>query len=150
MQLPTIIIDTSEKKPWKFGGGNTSPARRFTAIRRKLDTGDYSFEGYEDQIAVERKSINDLGNCLGGDRLRFEGQLLRLRKIKYRAVVIEAGMADILRGGYFSKLPPDEFLRRITGLMVRYRVMFLLGGSVNCARKLALSFMVSSWRQLDK
>ena len=53
-----------------------------------LRTGDYSLEGYQDQIAIERKSIDDLVVCLGKERDRFE----------YFAVVVEGSFADLATG----------------------------------------------------
>lgn len=45
----TIIIDTREQIPWEFGYHNTA--------KMKLDTGDYSIQGYEDIIAIEQKRV---------------------------------------------------------------------------------------------
>ena len=42
-----IIIDTREQKPWEFPGHTTAV--------QKLDTGDYSVEGLEDILCIERK-----------------------------------------------------------------------------------------------
>ena len=51
----TIIIDTREQQPWTF--------EHYTTANRKLDTGDYSVEGLENLLAIERKkSINEIAN----------------------------------------------------------------------------------------
>jgi len=55
----TIIVDSREQKPYLFGG--------YTCGVKKsgLKTGDYSIEGYENSICVERKSKEDLYSSLG-------------------------------------------------------------------------------------
>ena len=61
-----IIIDTREQLPFEFEMSET----------KTLNIGDYSIAGFEDNIAIERKSITDaVGSVLGGMK-RF------LREIK--------------------------------------------------------------------
>ncbi len=67
---PTIIIDTREQTPFTFAG----PARV-----AGLKTADYTIEGYEDIVGLERKSLDDLIACLSSQRERFERELLRAR-----------------------------------------------------------------------
>ena len=66
-----IIIDTREQKPLAF---NKSKAIE-GVIKKKLDVGDYSIEGYEDKIAIERKSPGDLFGSLFGGHKRFQKEL---------------------------------------------------------------------------
>jgi ERCC4-type nuclease len=57
---PTLIINSMEQKPYAF----KSFRKRFAGMeRRKLAAGDYSIAGLKDQVAVERKSLQDLFNC---------------------------------------------------------------------------------------
>jgi len=49
---PILIIDTREKQPWCFDDDDDFQE----IIHRKLDYGDYSIEGLEDRIFIERKS----------------------------------------------------------------------------------------------
>ena len=76
----TIIVDTREQIPREFGYHNTA--------KRKLDTGDYSIEGFEDILAVERKkSVGELATNLSESR--FKDVLNRLSKIKHPYMVFE-------------------------------------------------------------
>ena len=43
-----IIVDTREQKPWDFNDN-------FNTTKAKLDTGDYSIEGLEHILCIERK-----------------------------------------------------------------------------------------------
>ena len=97
-----IIRDTREQAPWYFrdipatkeqGGGMNV----VDVIDRAMRTGDYSIQGLEDQISVERKSIPDLLNCIIGDRKRFRKQLDRLNEVENGHVVVEGDWMAIFR-----------------------------------------------------
>lgn len=102
----TIICDTREQAGFSFknmtadkkeGGGTI-------IVRTKkfgLETGDYSIEGYEERFSIERKSMEDLFGCIGGDRKRFAGpggQLDRLNQLDVGHMVIEADWMHIMKG----------------------------------------------------
>lgn len=61
-----------------------------------LHTGDYSLEGFEDRIAVERKSLADAYGTIGRGRDRFTRELERLAALERRAILIESTYADLL------------------------------------------------------
>lgn len=84
--LPRIVIDTREQTPF--------PLVDYVTVVSGLRTGDYSLEGYEDHVAVERKSKSDAYGCVGGSRERFEGCLVRLSALDRACIVIECGLSD--------------------------------------------------------
>jgi len=74
----TIVVDGREQK----GHGYTFDSWPVDTVRKNLSDmgseGDYSIEGYEDQFAVERKSLGDLATCVGAKRdEHFEPQVQR-------------------------------------------------------------------------
>ena len=89
---PTILIDTREQTPFTLAGYTTRIAT--------LKTGDYSVEGFEDKIAVERKSKEDAYGCVGSGRRRFIECLERLAALERAAVVIERSIEN------FDQEPP--------------------------------------------
>ena len=93
-KLPRIIIDTREQAPFPLIGYDTKVAT--------LRTGDYSLEGFEDRIAVERKSKSDAYGVVGGGRKRFEACLERMAALERAAIVIERGIED------FDQNPPER------------------------------------------
>ena len=117
---PTLLVDTREQRPLYFGEG--VPQRRAT-----LPTGDYSVEGCEGLIAIERKSLGDLFGTVGQGRERFE------REIRPRfpfALLRDYGRGDI-RPSVSGRAPlPDESSRG-------RREPALLGASLSvCSRSL--------------
>ena len=62
-----------------------------------LVTGDYSIEGLEDRVCVERKTLEDLFGTLGKGRERFALEFERMAVMEHAAVVIEANWQEICR-----------------------------------------------------
>lgn len=120
----TIIIDTREQCPLGF----SCPTERGT-----LHTGDYSVRGHEDQIAIERKQVDDLVSCLkNGQRSRFERELLRGSSLPYFALVVEADLADLAEHQYRSRMLPRSVVQSLLTFSVRYRlpIFFAQTGSM--------------------
>jgi len=85
-----IICDSREQLPLSFEGLKIRGVPRIETIRRKLDVGDYSIEGQEDSVFIERKSVNDLYGTLFQGRERFEKELERAKNHQHRYLVIES------------------------------------------------------------
>lgn len=94
------LIDTREQRPLSL-----EPMRMETA---SLETGDYSVKGYQDYIRIERKSIDDLTQCVGKERERFDREMIRLRGYRFSAVVVEANWEDVLEHKYRSQVHPNS------------------------------------------
>jgi len=112
-QLLKILIDTRERKPYKF----ETPSKTAT-----LKTGDYSLSGAEHLVAIERKTIDDLVSSLTINRKRFERELFRGRAINYFALLIEASLSDLSNGRYQSKMLPKAAIQSLLAFSVRYNL----------------------------
>jgi DNA excision repair protein ERCC-4 len=115
----TVVIDTREQDPYTFGGlcADAKDQRRPLEVRqvvRGIPTGDYSIEGYEEQVAVERKSLADLFRTVGGGRRRFERELGRLCELDIAFVMVEGTWEDVLlRPPEHSELSPKAVERSV-------------------------------------
>lgn len=69
-----IIVDSRERCPYQFQGKHYAGVE---IERGSLVTGDYSLHGLADRIAIERKELSDLVQCLGRERERFEREIQR-------------------------------------------------------------------------
>jgi ERCC4-type nuclease len=63
---PVVLIDTREQSPFDF---SRFPNWIADQRKQKLHVGDYSVEGMEDLIVIERKSLSDLITTLMQQRL---------------------------------------------------------------------------------
>lgn len=69
--------------------------------------------GWEDRIAIERKSLQDMIACVTYERDRFKRELERLLAYKHRALVIEAHMSQVLLKQYSGQANPRAILNSI-------------------------------------
>jgi len=114
----TVIVDTREQNPFEFGD-------EAITVRGTLNAGDYSVDKLTDLIAVERKELSDMVACVGPERERFERELVRLRGWKCKAVIIEASLGKITKGGWRSQVLPQSVLGSIASWRVKYGVEFI-------------------------
>jgi DNA excision repair protein ERCC-4 len=141
----TLIQDTREPDPGGWSAYFVAPCEI-----RCLKTGDYSIIGFEDQVAIERKTIDDLVGCLGKQRDRFERELERARCLEYFAVLVEASYFELTEGIYRSRLHPRSGIESISAFEVRYRIPFLFCGSQELAAKKCESLLRKSHREQQK
>jgi ERCC4-type nuclease len=98
----TVIKDTREKNGWYFFESEKCAGMK----ERKLDTGDYSIEGLEDKVCIERKaSVTELATNI--TQKRFDNELQRMILIPVRHLVLEFSMEDILGYPHNLKLKPE-------------------------------------------
>ncbi|OGT57703.1 MAG: hypothetical protein A3E01_02900 [Gammaproteobacteria bacterium RIFCSPHIGHO2_12_FULL_63_22] len=121
-----VVTDTREQAPWSFDGihGDARDRNRpliIPVVTRTLATGDYSIEGMELLVSVERKSIEDLYGTLGRERERFDREIVRLDAMRFAAVVIEADWREIINSPPpHTKLPPKSVYRSIIAYSQRF------------------------------
>jgi len=111
-----IVVDSREQLPlWKT---NT--------VVKKLDVGDYSIEGYEDKISVERKSLADLYGTLGSGHKRFKAELQRAESYEYFGIVVDGSFTSAYKkdfpGSYHSKMKGFVITAIIFTLHVKYKI----------------------------
>ncbi len=109
MPLPyTVIRDTREKQNH---GWIWNPRKDLCTgtVMRKLDTGDYTLDGFEDVLAIERKgSVAEWAQNV--TQKRFKKELQRLDKIKYPWILLEFSIDDVLRYPAGSGMPKNKML----------------------------------------
>lgn len=133
-----ICIDSREQKPFPFRGELYAEVE--TAVDA-LTVGDYSLAGLTDRVAVERKELGDLVQCLGRERERFERELQRGAALDAFAVVVEADFRSLAQGEYRSKLNPHAACQSVCAFAGRYRVPFLFAGSRAAAEYVTWGFL---------
>lgn len=139
----TIIIDTRENKPYLFSSITPRPNTIFKA----LETGDYSIDTYEDQVTIERKTLQDAYGTFGAGRKRFERELDRMSKFKTAVVMIEADWDTILRRPpVHSLFAPKSFLASVVAWQQRYNVHFWACGNRALGEKCAYRILERFWK----
>lgn len=138
----TIIVDTREQQPWKFKYQATAS--------RKLDTGDYSIEGLENILCIERKkSVSEIANNI--TEKRFKDVLNRMKEYKYPFMLFEFDLEDIYNFPVGSNVPrhvweklkisPAFIIKNINEFQIYFGIRILFCGSASNAEKIAEALM---------
>ena len=144
----TIIIDTREQLPWEF--------ELHATAKKKLDTGDYSIEGLENILCIERKrSVSEIANNI--TEKRFVDVLERMSKIQYPFMLFEFDLEDIYTFPVGSDIPKklwdklkisaNYILKYITQIQLNYGVHILFCGGPENAEKMAVSIMKRAYEK---
>ena len=139
-----IICDTREQKPYTF------PDLDCTTERGTLPVGDYSLPGFEEQVAIERKSLDDLIGCLTRDRGRFERELQRARHYELFAVVVEGSLGDVEEHKYRSQMHPVSAIQSIIAFTVRYGTNFIFAGDRRSGEYITHSLLSKYLEEIEK
>ena len=99
-----IVCDSREQMPLWTGD---------KVERKKLDVGDYSIQGYENRIAIERKSLGDLFGTLGSGHKRFKAELTRSLEYDYFAIVIDGSYSSCVNKDF-----PNSFHSKMKGFVI--------------------------------
>ena len=117
-----IICDTRDKAEYRWTFSELLKENE-AAEARKLDTGDYSIEGLEAFISIDRKkSVNEVIANISNrtDRIRFRKELDRAKDLEYFYIMCEFGISDIMRGSRYSKVSPSYILSALSGIELSY------------------------------
>lgn len=112
----TIVVDTREQLPlWERN-----------IKKEKLDVGDYSIEGYENKIAIERKSLPDAYSTLTRGMSRFKRELERAESYDYFAIVIDGSYTSLVEknwdNAHYTKLRGYIITATLFTLHVKYGI----------------------------
>jgi len=144
----TIIIDTREQKPWSF--------ENHVVANQKLDTGDYSIEGLENLLAIERKrNISEFANNI--TEKRFKNVIDRLSKIPYSFILFEFDFDKVIHYPIGSDIPkklwskirisPAYIIKNIIELQINHNIHVVFCGDSSNAEIIALSIMKKVYKE---
>ena len=126
-----ILMDDREKKPWNH--------LHMPVKVRRLKTGDYTIEGWEKEIAIEKKSgfVELLGNLSKPARPRFIRFLRRLSDYPMKVMVVEqvcsaqairhAVQQAKMKSGGRCQLGEETLYHWIGEIQSRYGIPMLMG-----------------------
>lgn len=121
-----VLKDSSEKKGWIFDEDDNCSGCDI----KSLDTGDYTIEGYEDFVCIERKATaaEVAQNLI---QPRFFRELERMLVFPVRLLVLEFSMQDLIRFPEGSSIPDRKkptklhggfLLKELSSIQLRYGI----------------------------
>lgn len=154
----TVLIDTREQSAYSFRGikADAKHGNREAIIKtewRALKTGDYSIDGIEHRVAVERKELGDLFNCMGQDRERFENQLRRLNELEHGVLMVEASLDRVMRGHSMSDMQPKAVLRSVMSYQMKpefSRIHWWFCPGKSFAERVTFRILEMFWRKFSE
>jgi DNA excision repair protein ERCC-4 len=138
----TAVIDSREQMPL-----DVSPLKSTVGT---LTTGDYSVQGLESIISIERKSLPDFLSCVGRERERFEREIQRLLAYQTRCLVVEATWLDLESGDWRSKVTPQAAVGSVLGWIGAGLPVALVGDHERAGRFVSRLLFISArrrWRE---
>lgn len=112
---PVVLVDTREKEPLPLFRNH--PNWIAGERRATLKTGDYTIEGMESLICLERKSVADLVACTVVNRERFIAACSRLARFSWKAILVEATFEDIKSGFEHLDIPSGVHPNAVCGTL---------------------------------
>jgi ERCC4-type nuclease len=116
-----VIRDTREQTGWQFTAGKTCLGTKAGTLK----TGDYTVEGYENLLSIERKgSVQEFAQNLMDDR--FFREMERMKEYKYAYLVLEFTAEDLFNYPESANIPSAAKARiRTNGNFLMSKTMHL-------------------------
>ena len=140
-------LDTREPEnhPWRVDP--------FLIHRVCLPFGDATLSGFERELIFERKSKNDLVQCVGRERQRFERVVTGLLGHRLPFLIVEAGWTDLENANWPGQVTSNQVLGSLTGWQCRGIHVVLAGDADRAGRIVArICYMVArrGWAQASE
>ena len=110
---PVVLVDTRERHPFDF---SRFPNWIADERRQALKAGDYSVEGMEELLVLERKTLADLVATVIHQRKRFFRLCEKMARYRWRALLIEAGYKDV-KSPYSEELDTAAHPNAVSGTL---------------------------------
>jgi len=144
MDRVVVVVDTREQEPYSFD------PERVEAVRHALPAGDYSLQGMEHLVAVERKSLEDFVQTVIRSRERFRKELLALQTCASACVVVEASFQDVISGQYRSGAHPNSVIGSTLSIIVDYNIPVFFCSNRQAARLFVEEYLVEFHRKVAR
>lgn len=134
---PKLLIDTREKTPFSFDGDDDFSSVEYC----KIDAGDYTIDGLQGIVSVERKaSADELLNNFIENKQRIYAEFERMKDYKLKFIVVEQDLETLMdpKSYYINRahknrqspyMPPAVVLANLIDLMVEHKVAVIFAGS---------------------
>jgi len=162
----TVVRDDRERRAgWDFSGMTERRKKKdyqlIVPIReQRLETGDYTIDGMESLVTIERKSLSDaFGSCVGNKtdperRNRFKREHERMQCMiesagGFACVIIEASFPEVWESPPIdSGANPNSILGTMFSWQSKYRVPWYFGGSRRGAEIMCFRWLRAAWERL--
>lgn len=142
-----ILMDSREQSPFLFDHP------RYEGVPVKtigLPTGDYSIEGFEDRIAVERKSMPDLLGSISTGRDRFAREMERSMELEAFMVIVEEPFRNLGSKDYQSRMNRNAAIQTVISWFSKYKCPWHFAESREGAEFVSFHFLRHFYERVNK
>ena len=140
--MVTFLIDTREQQPYEFD------LETVEVKRQALVAGDYSIDGFEDQVCIERKSLQDYVQSVIKQRDRFLREVKKLTEMPHSCIVVECDLSDVMGKRYRSGVHPNSVLGATLSLMIDHKVPVCFCSDRQLAKTFTEMYLKRVYRRL--
>lgn len=138
--LPIIIKDTREQQGYNFKASSKCGGM----VVQCLNAGDYTVEGLEDYIIIERKhSVEELWSNFGKHRDRFFREIERMTHVRYKILLIEDSLSSVY-SHRFVKMNANSIIGTLANLMLKHGIYVIFAGNHKMAHILARKLLLKA------
>ena len=140
--MVTFLIDTREQQPYEFD------LETVEVKRQALVAGDYSIDGFEDQVCIERKSLQDYVQSVIKQRDRFLREVKKLTEMPHCCIVVECDLSDVMGKRYRSGAHPNSVLGATLSLMIDHKIPVCFCSDRQLAKTFTEMYLKRVYRRL--
>lgn len=134
----TLIIDTREQNPFSFGRFRGW----FAKVKHKaLKIGDYSIEGLEDVVTVERKDLADLIQSFTTERAVFVKRLRKMSGLPHRLLVVTAALSEVKSPYGGTSINPNRITQSLIAALAGLGVPFVCSETHELGAEITASYL---------
>ena len=134
----TLIVDTREQNPFTFGRFRGW----FAKVKHKaLQIGDYSIEGLEDEVTVERKDLADLIHSFTTDRAVFVKRLRKMSNYTHRLLVVTAALSEVKSPYGGTSTNPNRITQSLIAVLAGLGVPFVCSETHELGAEITASYL---------
>jgi len=138
-----LVRDTREQ-----GGTGLfiKPPKGLMMVRDTLKVGDYSCRGFEDLVAIERKTLSDLWTSLTSESARFKRELEVLATYERKWLLIEALESSFLSFQLDRKIHPNSIRGALVSIEIRLNIPVWQSESTQDAERWVLDRLLKFYK----
>ncbi len=136
-----VIKDTREQT-----GLFVTLPKGLVIVRDTLKYADYSIKGFEDCIAIERKSIPDLLTSVTSEGERFKRELLELAKYERKYILVEGLESETLCFHPDRKIHPNAIRQALASIEAKLGIPIHFAESTKDAERWLLDFFIKVFK----
>jgi DNA excision repair protein ERCC-4 len=142
----TILVSDAEQARYWFTGITADADKNYRPLIINsevihLKTGDYTIQGMEELVTVERKSVGDLLQTLADGRDRFRREHERMAQMQCACVMIEGTWPEMLSGTYPHGVSPKVAFRTWLSWSIEFSVPWYAVGPRRLAEVMTFRFL---------